>query len=107
MAVRAAGRQTGCLKQRYVEKLVYQHEKRQAIEKGRNAMTPEKKQKILSAMKTAVSAILAIVLSACLFYIVIFLLQAAIGLFLSLIAAAAIIVIALILFGIIREKLGD
>lgn len=70
-------------------------------------MTPEKKQKILSAMKTIVSAILAIVLSACLFYIVIFLLQAAIGLFLSLIAAAAIIVIALILFGIIREKLGD
>lgn len=70
-------------------------------------MTPEKKQKILSAMKTVVSAILAIVLSACLFYIVIFLLQAAIGLFLSLIAAAAIIVIALILFGIIREKLGD
>lgn len=81
--------------------------KRQAIEKGRNAMTPEKKQKILSAMKTIVSAILAIVLSACLFYVVIFLLQAAIGLFLSLIAAAAIIVIALILFGIIREKLGD
>lgn len=70
-------------------------------------MTPEKKQKILSAIKTIVSAILAIVLSACLFYIVIFLLQAAIGLFLSLIAAAAIIVIALILFGIIREKLGD
>lgn len=70
-------------------------------------MTPEKKQKILSAMKTIVSAILAIVLSACLFYVVIFLLQAAIGLFLSLIAAAAIIVIALILFGIIREKLGD
>lgn len=81
--------------------------KRQAIGKGRNAMTPEKKQKILSAIKTIVSAILAIVLSACLFYIVIFLLQAAIGLFLSLIAAAAIIVIALILFGIIREKLGD
>lgn len=70
-------------------------------------MTPEKKQKILSAIKTIVSAILAIVLSACLFYVVIFLLQAAIGLFLSLIAAAAIIVIALILFGIIREKLGD
>lgn len=70
-------------------------------------MTPEKKQKILSAIKTIVSAILAIVLSACLFYIVIFLLQAAIGLFLSLIAAAAILVIALILFGIIREKLGD
>lgn len=70
-------------------------------------MTPEKKQKILSAMKTIVSAILAIVLSACLFYVVIFLLQAAIGLFLSLIAAAAILVIALILFGIIREKLGD
>lgn len=70
-------------------------------------MTPEKKQKILSAMKTVVSAILAIVLSACLFYIVIFLLQAAIGLFLSLIAAAAILVVALILFGIIREKLGD
>lgn len=70
-------------------------------------MTPENKQKILSAMKTVVSAILAIVLSACLFYIVIFLLQAAIGLFLSLIAAAAIIVVALILFGIIREKLGD
>lgn len=70
-------------------------------------MTPEKKQKILSAIKTIVSAILAIVLSACLFYIVIFLLQAAIGLFLSLIAAAAIIVIALILFGIIRKKLGD
>lgn len=81
--------------------------KRQAIRKGRNAMTPEKKQKILSAMKTIVSAILAIVLSACLFYIVIFLLQAAIGLFLSLIAAAAILVIALILFGIIREKFGD
>lgn len=81
--------------------------KRQTIGKGRNAMTPEKKQKILSAIKTIVSAILAIVLSACLFYIVIFLLQAAIGLFLSLIAAAAIIVIALILFGIIREKLGD
>lgn len=81
--------------------------KRQAIGKGRNAMTPEKKQKTLSAIKTIVSAILAIVLSACLFYIVIFLLQAAIGLFLSLIAAAAIIVIALILFGIIREKLGD
>ena len=70
-------------------------------------MTPEKKQKIISAMKTVVSAILAIVLSACLFYVVIFLLQAAIGLFLSLIAAAAILVIALILFGIIREKLGD
>lgn len=70
-------------------------------------MTPEKKQKILSAMKTVVSAILAIVLSACLFYVVIFLLQAAIGLFLSLIAAAAILVVALILFGIIREKLGD
>lgn len=70
-------------------------------------MTPENKQKILSAMKTVVSAILAIVLSACLFYVVIFLLQAAIGLFLSLIAAAAILVIALILFGIIREKLGD
>lgn len=70
-------------------------------------MTPEKKQKILSAMKTIVSAILAIVLSACLFYIVISLLQAAIGLFLSLIAAAAIIVVALILFGIIREKFGD
>lgn len=70
-------------------------------------MTPEKKQKILSAIKTIVSAILAIVLSACLFYVVIFLLQAAIGLFLSLIVAAAIIVIALILFGIIREKLGD
>lgn len=70
-------------------------------------MTPEKKQKILSAIKTIVSAILAIVLSACLFYIVIFLLQAAIGLFLSLIAAAAILVVALILFGIIREKLGD
>lgn len=70
-------------------------------------MTPENKQKILSAMKTVVSAILAIVLSACLFYIVIFLLQAAIGLFLSLIAAAAIIVVALILFGIIREKLGN
>lgn len=70
-------------------------------------MTPENKQKILSAMKTVVSAILAIVLSACLFYIVISLLQAAIGLFLSLIAAAAIIVVALILFGIIREKLGD
>lgn len=70
-------------------------------------MTPEKKQKILSAMKTIVSAILAIVLSACLFYVVIFLLQAAIGLFLSLIAAAAILVVALILFGIIREKLGD
>lgn len=81
--------------------------KRQAIRKGRNAMTPEKKQKILSAMKTIVSAILAIVLSACLFYIVIFLLQAAIGLFLSLIAAAAILVVALILFGIIREKFGD
>lgn len=80
---------------------------KQTIWKGRNAMTPEKKQKILSAMKTIVSAILAIVLSACLFYVVIFLLQAAIGLFLSLIAAAAIIVIALILFGIIREKLGD
>lgn len=77
------------------------------IWKGRNAMTPEKKQKILSAIKTIVAAILAIVLSACLFYIVIFLLQAAIGLFLSLIAAAAILVIALILFGIIREKLGD
>ena len=70
-------------------------------------MTTEKKQKILSAMKTIVSAILAIVLSACLFYVVIFLLQAAIGLFLSLIAAAAILVVALILFGIIREKLGD
>lgn len=70
-------------------------------------MTPEKKQKILSAMKTIVSAILAIVLSACLFYVVIFLLQAAIGLFLSLIAAAAILVVALILFGIIREKFGD
>lgn len=70
-------------------------------------MTPENKQKILSAMKTIASAILAIVLSACLFYIVIFLLQAAIGLFLSLIAAAAILVVALILFGIIREKLGD
>lgn len=70
-------------------------------------MTPEKKQKLISAMKTIVSAILAIVLSACLFYVVIFLLQAAIGLFLSLIAAAAIVVIALILFGIIREKLGD
>lgn len=70
-------------------------------------MTPEKKQKTLSAMKTIVSAILAIVLSACLFYVVIFLLQAAIGLFLSLIAAAAILVVALILFGIIREKLGD
>lgn len=70
-------------------------------------MTPEKKQKILSAMKTIVSAILAIVLSACLFYVVIFLLQAAIGPFLSLIAAAAILVVALILFGIIREKLGD
>lgn len=70
-------------------------------------MTPENKQKILSAMKTIVSAILAIVLSACLFYVVIFLLQAAIGLFLSLIAAAAILVVALILFGIIREKLGD
>lgn len=77
------------------------------IWKGRNAMTPEKKQKILSEIKTIVSAILAIVLSACLFYIVIFLLQAAIGLFLSLIAAAAIFVVALILFGIIREKLGD
>lgn len=77
------------------------------IWKGRNAMTPEKKQKILSAMKTIVSAILAIVLSACLFYVVIFLLQTAIGLFLSLIAAAAILVIAIILFGIIREKLGD
>lgn len=70
-------------------------------------MTPEKKQKILSVMKTVVSAILAIVLSACLFYVVIFLLQAAIGLFLSLMAAAAILVVALILFGIIREKLGD
>lgn len=70
-------------------------------------MTPEKKQKILSAMKTIVSAILAIVLSACLFYVVIFLLQAAIGLFLSLIAAAAILVVALILFGSIRKKLGD
>lgn len=70
-------------------------------------MTPEKKQKLISAMKTIVSAILAIVLSACLFYVVIFLLQAAIGLFLSLIAAAAILVVALILFGIIREKLGD
>ena len=70
-------------------------------------MTPENKQKILSAIKTIVSAILAIVLSACLFYIVIFFLQAAIGLFLSLIAAAAILVVALILFGIIREKLGD
>ena len=70
-------------------------------------MTPENKQKILSAMKTIVSAILAIVLSACLFYVVIFLLQAAIGLFLSLIAAAAILIVALILFGIIREKLGD
>lgn len=70
-------------------------------------MTPENKQKILSAIKTIVSAILAIFLSACLFYVVIFLLQAAIGLFLSLIAAAAIIVVALILFGIIREKLGD
>lgn len=81
--------------------------KKQAIRNGRNVMTPEKKQKILSAIKTIVSAILAIVLSACLFYIVIFLLQAAIGLFLSLIAAAAIIVIALIIFGIIREKLGD
>lgn len=81
--------------------------KKQAIRNGRNVMTPEKKQKILSAIKTIVSAILAIVLSACLFYIVIFLLQAAIGLFLSLIAAAAIIVIALILFGIIKEKLGD
>lgn len=77
------------------------------IWKGRNAMTPENKQKILSAIKTIVSAILAIVLSACLFYIVIFFLQAAIGLFLSLIAAAAILVVALILFGIIREKLGD
>lgn len=77
------------------------------IWKGRNEMTPENKQKILSAIKTIVSAILAIVLSACLFYIVIFLLQAAIGLFLSLIAAAAILVVALILFGIIREKLGD
>lgn len=70
-------------------------------------MTPEKKQKIISLIKTVVSAILAIVLSACLFYVVIFLLQAAIGLFLSLIAAAAILVVALILFGIIREKLGD
>ena len=70
-------------------------------------MTPEKKQKLISAMKTIVSAILAIVLSACLFYVVIFLLQAAIGLFLSLIAAAAILAVALILFGIIREKLGD
>ena len=80
---------------------------RRSIRKGRNAMTPENKQKILSAMKTIVSASLAIVLSACLFYVVIFLLQAAIGLFLSLIAAAAIIVVALILFGIIREKLGD
>lgn len=80
---------------------------KQTIWKGRNTMTPEKKQKLISAMKTIVSAILAIVLSACLFYVVIFLLQAAIGLFLSLIAAAAIIVIALILFGIIREKLGD
>lgn len=80
---------------------------KQTIWNGRNTMTPEKKQKILSAMKTIVSAILAIVLSACLFYVVIFLLQAAIGLFLSLIAAAAILVIALILFGIIREKLGD
>lgn len=77
------------------------------IWKGRNAMTPENKQKILSAIKTIVSAILAIVLSSCLFYIVIFFLQAAIGLFLSLIAAAAILVVALILFGIIREKLGD
>lgn len=77
------------------------------IWKGRNAMTPENKQKILSAIKTIVSAILAIVLSACLFYIVIFFLQAAIGLFLSLIAAAAILVVALILFEIIREKLGD
>lgn len=81
--------------------------KKQAIRNGRNAMTPEKKQKILSAIKTIVSAILAIVLSACLFYVVIFLLQAAIGLFLSLIAAAAILVVALILFGIIREKFGD
>lgn len=80
---------------------------KQTIWKGRNTMTPEKKQKILSAIKTIVSAILAIVLSACLFYIVIFLLQAAIGLFLSLIAAAAILVVALILFGIIREKFGD
>lgn len=70
-------------------------------------MTPEKKQKILSSIKTIVAAILAIVLSACLFYIVIFLLQATIGLFLSLIAAAAILVVALILFGIIREKFGD
>lgn len=70
-------------------------------------MTPEKKRKIISAIKTVVSAIFAIVLSACLFYVVIFLLQAAIGLFLSLIAAAAILVVALILFGIIREKLGD
>lgn len=89
------------------ENLYISTKKRRTIWKGRNAMTPEKKQKIVSAIKTIVSAILAIVLSACLFYIVIFLLQAAIGLFLSLIAAAAIIVIALILFGIIREKLGD
>lgn len=64
-------------------------------------------EKNLTEIKTVVSAILAIVLSACLFYVVIFLLQAAIGLFLSLIAAAAILVVALILFGIIREKLGD
>lgn len=70
-------------------------------------MAPEKKQKIISAMKTIVSAILAIFLSACLFYAVIFLLQAVIGLFLSLMAAAAILVVALILFGIIREKFGD
>lgn len=33
--------------------------------------------------------------------------EKAIGLFLSLIVAAAILVVALILFGIIREKLGD
>ena len=70
-------------------------------------MDSEKKRKIISAIKTIVSAILAVVLSACLFYIVIFFLQAAIGLFLSLIAAATILIVALIMFGIIREKLGD
>ena len=70
-------------------------------------MTPEKKQSIISVIKTIVSAILAIIISAGIFYIAIILLQAAIGLFLSLVAGAAVLVIALFIFAFIRDKLGE
>ena len=70
-------------------------------------MTPERKRAIISGTKTVVSAILAILVSACIFYVAIVLLQAAIGLFLSFVAAAAVLVIALFIFAFIRGKLGE